>query len=370
MPLMTPRPAPTTALTSAPPVARDRSDDRRTPTRRIAASAVVGLVALAAAGCSASSDTSEPPAPAASASAAASTTYPLTIDNCGVEVTFDAAPSSVVTIKSSTTEMLLALGVGDRIVATAYPDGPVADWLADSAASNPAIAAPLAEKVPGQEAVLALAPDLVYAGWESNLTAEGAGARESFDAFGVATYVAPSACKGAGYQPDPLTFDDVFAEIDEVGEVFDVSAAATELVASQRADLDGIVPDDRGLTALWYSSGSDIPYVGAGIGAPQMIMDAVGLENVADAIHDSWGPYSWEEAIAADPDVLVLVDSPWNSADKKIGVLEGNAATANLTAVREQRYLVVPFPATEAGVRSVWAAQHLSEQLAELEITD
>ncbi|MEP7764953.1 putative F420-0 ABC transporter substrate-binding protein [Sanguibacter sp. 25GB23B1] len=330
---------------------------------------VVGLLALTTAACSSDAGTSPTPEADATTSASASTAYPLTLDNCGVEVTFDTAPTAVVTIKSSTTEMLLALGVGDRVVGTAYPDGPVADWLAEDAAANPAIDTPLSDKVPGQEAVLALAPDLVYAGWESNVTAEGAGARDSFAAFGIATYVAPSACKDADYQPDPLTFDDVFAEIEEVGEVFDVSADAAELVASQRADLDAVVADDRGLTALWYSSGSDIPYVGAGIGAPQMIMDAVGVENIAAEIHDTWSPFSWEEAIAADPDVIILVDSPWNSADSKIEMLEGNPATANLTAVREGRYLEVPFPATEAGVRSVWAVEHLSEQLASLETT-
>lgn len=347
----------------------DRRPTSVTTVRRASTTLVIGLLALTTAACSSTPEPAAAPSADATTAAENATSYPLTLDNCGVEVTFEAAPSAVVTIKSSTTEMLLALGVGDRIVGTAYPDGPVADWLAEDAAANPAIATPLAEKVPGQEAVLTLAPDLVYAGWESNLTAEGAGARESFDAFGVATYVAPSACKGVGYQPDPLTFDDVFAEIEEVGEVFDVSADAAELVAAQREDLDAVVADERGLTALWYSSGSDIPYVGAGIGAPQMIMDALGLENVADEIHDTWGPFSWEEAIAADPDVIVLVDSPWNSADSKIEMLEGNPATANLTAVREGRYLEVPFPATEAGVRSVWAVEHLSEQLTALEIT-
>ncbi|PFG33579.1 putative F420-0 ABC transporter substrate-binding protein [Sanguibacter antarcticus] len=355
MPLTDPRPAPATTV-------------RGPSAHRAAAAVVVGLFALTTASCASDTETSATPTTSTTTTSTSATTYPLTLDNCGVEVTVDAAPASVVTIKSSTTEMLLALGLGDRIVGTAFPDGPVADWLADDAAANPAIVTPLSDKVPGQEAVLTLEPDLVYAGWESNLSADGAGERDSFDAFDVATYVAPAACKDEDYKPDPLTFDDVFAEISEVGEIFDVSTAASELVESQRADLDAVVPDDRGLSALWYSSGSDIPYVGAGIGAPQMIMDVVGLENVAEDIHDTWGPFSWEEAIAADPDVIILVDAPWNTADSKIGLLEGNPATANLTAVQEERYIVIPFPATEAGVRSVWAAENLSEQLSELTI--
>lgn len=308
-----------------------------------------------------------PPAPADGAGAVTSTDYPLTLDDCGFEVTFDAAPERVVTIKSSTTEMLLALGLGDRIVATAFPDGPVPESLADAAARVPAVAEPISDQVPGAEAVLALEPDLVYAGWESNLTAEGAGDRGTLAQLGVATYVSPAACKAPGYMPDPLTFDDVFAEITEVGEIFDAPQAAADLVAQQRATLEGVESDDRGLTALWYSSGDDIPYVGAGAGAPQMIMDAVGLENVAGDVDDTWTSFAWEEAIAADPDVLVLVDAAWNTAASKIERLESNPATAEMTAVREGRYLTVPFPATEAGVRTVDAVVDLAAQLEALD---
>jgi len=298
----------------------------------------------------------------------AATAYPLTLDDCGFEVTFDAAPERVVTIKSSTTEMLLALGLGDRIVASAFADGPVPESLADAAAAVPAVAEPMSDQVPGAEAVLGTEPDLVYAGWESNLTAEGAGDRETLARLGVATYVSPAACKAPEYMPDPLTFDDVFAEITEVGTIFDAQDAAADLVAEQRATLDGVVRDERGLTALWYSSGDDIPYVGAGIGAPQMIMDAVGLENVAGDVHDTWTAFAWEEAIAADPDVLVLVDAAWNTADAKIERLESSPATAEMTAVREGRYLTIPFPATEAGVRNVDAVVDLAAQLEALDL--
>lgn len=340
--------------------------------RLLPALALVPAVALA--GCAGGSDdpagvtgSSTTPGDVAPSSATA-TSYPLTLDNCGTAVTFDAAPQRVVTIKSSTTEMLLALGLGDRIVGSAFLDGPVPDALADAAASVPAVSSPMSDEVPGTESVLALEPELVYAGWESNVTADGAGDRATLAGLGVATYVSPSACKEPGYQPDPLTFDGLFDEITQVGEVFDAQAAAADLVADQRASLAAVTPDDRGLTALWYSSGSDIPYVGAGIGAPQMVLDAVGLENVAGGVHDTWTPFAWEQVIAADPDVIVLVDATWNTAESKIERLEQNPATANLTAVREHRYLTAPFAATEAGVRSVDAAVDVAAQLDALDL--
>jgi len=294
---------------------------------------------------------------------ATATAYPLTIDNCGTTVTFTAAPQRVVAIKSTSIEMMLALGLADRIIGVAFPDGPYAPQWAPGG-DLPLIS----DKVPGEEATLALKPDLVYAGWESNVSADGAGDRASLAAAGVATFVSPAACQEAKYQPHPLTWDDLFSEIVQMGRIFAVPQAAAALVNRQRAELAAIKPDGRGLTALWYSSGSKTPYVGAGIGNPQLVMDAVGLKNIAADLPMTWSSLSWEAVIAADPDVIVLVDSSWGSTQKKIAQLEGNPATAALTAVRHHRYLVVPFPASEAGVRSVEAVQTLSAQLVKLNL--
>ncbi|MFD5226765.1 putative F420-0 ABC transporter substrate-binding protein [Microbacterium sp. NPDC058342] len=311
------------------------------------------MTAVAAAfvtGCTSAPATAEPSADA----------YPLTLDNCGFETTFDKAPERVVTIKSSTTELLLSLGLGDRIVAQAFSDGPVPDELRTEAESIEM----LSEKVPSQEAVLSLEPDLVFAGWESNLTAEGAGERSMLDSLGVGTYVAPAACTEKGYAPNPLTFDDVFDGIAEAGRIFDVADAASALVDEQRSELAELAPDERGLTAVWYSSGRDTPFVGAGTGAPQMIMSAAGLENIFGDVTESWTSASWEAVADQDPDVLVLVDSAWNTADSKIELLRSGPVTSQLRAVRENRFLVVDFPATEAGVRNVSAVASLLDQLA------
>jgi len=331
--------------------------------RRALPALVVPVLALGLAACSggAAVPTTTPTATATASATPQATFTPLTLDNCGTSVVVDRAPERVITIKSSPTETMLALGLGDRIIGTAYRDGPVPDEWAADAAAIPVIS----EKVPGQEAVLALNPDFVYAGWESNLTADGAGDRAGLAGLGIGTYVSPSACKEPGYQPDPLTFDDVFGEIDEVGAVFGVQARADELVAGLRSDLADVEPVSD-VSAFWWSSGTDTPYAGAGIGAPQMVMAAAGLTNVLADVHDTWAPAGWEQVIAADPDVLVLVDASWNSFEKKVAYLESNPALAQLTAVREHRFVSVPFAATEAGVRNVEATATLVDQVRAL----
>jgi iron complex transport system substrate-binding protein len=328
----------------------------------LAAATATAAAVLLLAGC-ASGSTAAEPAPTASADATGGTgAFPVTVENCDTTVTVDAAPERIVTIKSTTTELLLALGLGERIVGSAFLDGPLPASLEKAGADLNVIS----DFVPGQEAVLALTPDFVYGGWESNFSAEGVGERTALADLGIGSYVSPAACKGDA-MPDPLSFDTVFAEIDEAGALFGVPDAAAALVAEQEAELAALKPAAGDTTALWYSSGTDTPYVGAGIGSSQMILEAAGLTNIFADVQDTWTSAGWESVVAANPDVIVLVDADWNTADSKIANLKANAATAGLDAVVNDRYIVVPFAASEAGIRNVEAAGSIIDQLAALD---
>ncbi|SDK77693.1 iron complex transport system substrate-binding protein [Cryobacterium psychrotolerans] len=318
----------------------------------------LGALAIAAstlllAGCA-----GQPAGTAPSASATAD--FPVSIDNCGTTVTVQKAPERIVTIKSSTTELLLALGLGDNIVGSAFLDGPLPPALAPAGKALNVIS----DFLPGQEAVLGLTPDFIYGGWESNFSADGVGERDRLADLGIGSYVSPAACKAAEHMPDPLTFESVFDEITEAGALFGAADAAAALVSDQKAELAALEPASGTTTALWYSSGTDTPYVGAGIGSPAMIMDAAGLANIFGDVHDTWTSVGWESVVEANPDVIVLVDATWNTAASKIATLESSPATQGLDAVKNKRYVILPFAATEAGIRNVEAAASAIDQLA------
>lgn len=295
----------------------------------------------------------------------ASAGYPVSVTNCGMKQTFDQAPERVITIKSTATELMFALGLGDKLIGRAFDDGPIPEKWADEAESVPE----LSDEAPSQEVVLDHEPDLIYAGWESNLADETAGDRTTLDKLGVHTYVSPAACKEPKYQPDKMTFDLLFEQFTEMGAIFDVPDRAKKLIADQRERLASVDQADDDTTALWYSSGTDIPYVGAGIGAPQMVLDELGLSNVAADVDDTWTSMSWEKIAEANPDVIVLVDATWNSAKQKIKLLEDNPVTSETNAVKHSRYLTIDFPASEAGVRSAEATVKMSEQLSDFDLT-
>ncbi|HXR43936.1 MAG TPA: ABC transporter substrate-binding protein, partial [Pseudolysinimonas sp.] len=292
---------------------------------------VVAAAGLLLAGC-AGATSAAPASPSAD--------KPVTIKNCDTTVTFDRAPQRVISIKSTSTEMMLALGVGDRIVGTAYQDGPVPAKWKSTVAGIPS----LSDFMPGEESVLAKTPDLVYSGWESAFTSDQAGTRTELASLGVNSYVQPAACRSTPVAK--LTFAEVFREIAEAGRIFRVDSS--KLIASQKAELQAVKKDGAGHTALWYSSGDATPYVGAGTGAPELIMETVGLTNIAADVPQTWTTLGWESIVADDPDVIILIDADWNTAQTKIAKLESDPATSQLSAVKNHRFITLPFASSEA----------------------
>lgn len=297
--------------------------------------------------------TPAPSAPPASPPAAA------TLINCDFEISTAPSPQRVVTIKSTPLELMLALGLADRVVGSAMLDGPVPDELAPSDWK----ASVISEELPSRELLLAAEPDFVFAGWASNLGSDGIGTREELLSFGIRSYVAPPACTFGADSAEPLDFDDIFEMFSEIGTIFEAETQATALIEEQRARLAAIDTPSAPRTALWFSSGDDTPFVGGGSGAPNMIMQAAGLTSLTADEPQSWFSMPWESFVASDPDVIVLVDAPWNSAQKKQDLLEGHPAASTMSAVKAKSYIVVSFATTEAGVRNVEAVEAIATAL-------
>jgi iron complex transport system substrate-binding protein len=90
---------------------------------------------------------------------AGATQYPLTLDNCGAEVTFDKAPERAVGLGQASAEIMLLLGLEDRIVGTAFWPNQVLPQLAEANAKVKV----LTTEFPTFESILAQDPDFVAA---------------------------------------------------------------------------------------------------------------------------------------------------------------------------------------------------------------
>lgn len=293
------------------------------------------------------------PAPAAAA---------VTVANCGHTVAPETTPERIVTLNQGATEIVLALGAEEQLVGTAYLDDEVSEAWADAYARVPV----LSDEYPSREAILEQRPDLVVGSYASAFTDRAAGDRESLDELGIASYLSPFACPDDADVPE-ISWETIHQQIEELALLLDREEEGDALVEQQRATLDEIRGRSpaEGLSVLWWDGGTDTPMVGAGEGGPQLILDALGATNVFADLAGEWATTSWEAVLEADPDLIVLVDASWDTAEEKTAFLREDPALRDLTAVREEAFITVPFSTSTPGVRNVEAVQLIDAQLAD-----
>lgn len=296
----------------------------------------------------------------------ASDPAPASVESCGHTTTVTSTPRRAVTLNQGATEVMLALGLEESMVGTAYLDEAIAPQWQAAYDAVPV----LSPEYPTHEEFLAAGPDFAYASYVSAFDPKVAGSQEELDDLGIATYLSPFGCAETADRPD-LSWEAVWDEIDAIGTLFGVSETAEEVVTEQRATLDELAeeaPGD-GLTALWYDSGSKAPLVGVGNSGPQLVLDAIGLENIFAGVSGGWEEVSWEEVVAADPDVIVLSDAAWDSATSKQRFLEKDPVLSKLSAVENGRFLSVSYAEGTPGVRMVDGASTLAEQIEALDLS-
>lgn len=286
----------------------------------------------------------------------------ITLENCGETITLDATPSRAVTLNQGATESALAVGAQGQMAGTAYLDDEIAPQWAAAYAQVPVIAG---AQYPSREAMLEHRPDLVLASYSSAFgDKQGVGTRESLRALGIATYISPFSCEDKSARL-PATWDSIAAEISDYGVLFGRTAASDEVNAQMRATLAevGSAAPAEGKSILWWDSETDTPFVGAGEGGPQLIIDAIGGVNVFADVAGSWGNVSWEPILQADPDIIVLADASWSTAEEKKDYLRNDPALRDLTAVKTESFVVLPFSTTTPGPRTIEGARLAAEQL-------
>ncbi|MQT15631.1 ABC transporter substrate-binding protein [Rhizobiales bacterium Sp-1] len=318
------------------------------------------------------------------AAQAASTHYPLVLENCGVEVTFPKAPQRAIGLGQNSAEILLLLGLQDRMVGTAFWPSHVMPQLA---AANAKVKL-LTVEFPTFESMLAEDPDLVAAALPSLLGPNSKVAkREDFEKVGVPTYLSPSTCLDTKATKDTYGSRDrlwtsalLYQEIDELSRIFDVQDRGQALIAdfkAREAALRAMVQNNgtsgKPLSYLfWFSSPSPSAdaYVGGKNGASGYIANLLGGTN-AIASEAEWPTVGWESIIAANPGVIVAASLDRNrweldKSDAKVRFLTTDPALSELPAVKSKAIVVMDGQAMKPGVRTIYGAEQVAAQLKAL----
>jgi iron complex transport system substrate-binding protein len=271
--------------------------------------------------------------------------FPVTvIDDEGTSLELPAEPDTIVSLTPATTEILFAIGAGDRVVATDegsdYPKEAAA--LADVASFNNV----------DVEKVLALEPDLVIAGGLGFTPADAITRLRSLKVPVIVVY-APSV-------------DGVYKDIELLGSATGTSDAAELLTASMRADMQAVSAAVSSETKprVYYEVGYDD--VSGAIFAPaddSFVAEMVTLAG-ADAI-TTGDPATYEipleRLLERDPQIIILGTNPfYDPTPAAVMARPGwNAMTAVKNKdVRPVRDIEItrPGPRLPVGLRNLAAA--------------
>lgn len=281
-----------------------------------------------------------------------------TVTDCtGTKSTFTAPPKRTTTITGNVLEILLGLGLKDKIIGVqAVGPGAFPPALQTQADALPKLSG---KYVPGsfvptqREQLLAANPDFVLGGWPSNFDASlGAMTQADLTQRGINSYYAFSAnCP----RKAPVTdFSVLYQDIRNFGAVYDAKDAADAMVAKMQktvADVQNEVGDAPKPKVFSYSfedGGRGKAYANGNQGLINAAITQAGGKNIFDDINATYQDVSWEDVAARNPDVIVLeaFGKPSSAEfDKAIAESQSfftkNPALQNVTAVKNRKFVAV-----------------------------
>ncbi len=221
------------------------------------------------------------------------TTGPLTLtDQLGRTVSIGKAPQRIISMAPSNTEILYALGLGDKIVAvTDYDNYPPEVKQKQSIGGF---------STPDFETIISLSPDLVVAAnlqWMDVITA--------LEDRGVPVLVI-----------DPKTIDQLLDGITLVGQATGATDKAAEVVKGLRKRVDAVtgVMVSSSMPGVLYIVWHD-PLMVAGQGT--LIDDMISRAGGRNVAHDlnGYAEMSVEAVVAANPQVIIVSNSMGEGMD-------------------------------------------------------
>ncbi|MDN7140217.1 ABC transporter substrate-binding protein [Pseudomonas sp. JQ170] len=293
---------------------------------------------------------------------AQATQYPLSIQSCNRQVTFNKAPEHALSHDINMTQMMLALGLRSRMVGYSGVSG----WKAVTPELRKELDGlpELASKYPSVETLLNANVDFFFAGWDYGMRVGGDLTPQSLAPLGIAVYELTESCAFVMKRP-AASLDDTYTDLRNLGRIFDVQDRAKQLIAQMQQRVTAVqqrVPAQRPRVFL-YDSGEDRAMTSGRLGMPQALIEAAGGRNVLDDIEASWTRVNWESVVERNPEVIVIVDYGEVSAAQKQAFLEQHPALQSVPAIRDKRFVVIPYVAATPSLENVEAIEAIAAGL-------
>lgn len=283
----------------------------------------------------------------------AETYAPVTIENMNRTVTFTEPPRRAVGLLQQYTEMLVALGLEDRVVGNALISEGTPPELKEKLDNIPV----LAERTPSQEVLLGADPDFVI-GSAVSFTEGSVGTADKLESLGIKTYV-----PGEVY---PTTMEIVYNDIMNIARIFGVTSKGDELVASMQQhirDIQERIKDVERPLRVFYTTGDQdgAARTTGGDSIRSHLITLAGGENIFSDLTGGVVEVSWEEVVDRNPDVIVLAHRGENTPEGMLEFFYNKPVLQDIKAVQNQHFVAVPLASTTVGVRNPGAVEMMAK---------
>jgi iron complex transport system substrate-binding protein len=289
-----------------------------------------------------------------------------TVKSCDREVIFDTPPRAAISNDVNLTEMMLVLGLADRMVGYTGISG----WKTLDAKMREGVKElpELSEKYPSKEVLIGADADFFFAGWNYGMKVGGEVTPETLKPFGINVYELTESCIHIG-EKTAASMDDMYNDLLNLGVIFDVSDTAKQLVADYKAELESFTsalkPLERPTRVFIYDSGEDVPFTAGRYAMPNALIEAAGGTNIMNDFEKSWGTVGWEAVVERNPDVIAIVNYGSVTAEEKRAFMMSNPAFAEIDAIKNDRFVILEYVEVTPGPRNIDAIKTLAKALRE-----
>ncbi|MEO9574241.1 MAG: ABC transporter substrate-binding protein [Tateyamaria sp.] len=287
--------------------------------------------------------------------------WAVEVESCNRTVSFDAPPQRAISNDVNLTEMMLVLGLADHMVGYTGVSG----WktLDEEMRAGVEELPELSAKYPSKEVIVGADADFFFAGWNYGMKVGGEVTPDTLEPFGVKVYELTESCTHI-MDKAKVTIDDMYADIANLGTIFDVEDKATALIDGYKAELaafsDTLEIGDPPRVFV-YDSGEDTPFTAGKYGMPTALIAAAGGVNIMEDFEKSWATVTWEEVVERNPEVIVIVNYGSVTAEEKRAFMMNNPAFADLDAVKNDRFVTLEYVEATPGPRNINAIKTLGE---------
>tara|TARA_Y100000992_G_scaffold272012_1_gene213303 strand:- start:578 stop:1528 length:951 start_codon:yes stop_codon:yes gene_type:complete len=285
----------------------------------------------------------------------------VSVDSCNRTVTFDSPPQRAISNDVNLTEMMLVLGLSDKMVGYTGISG----WktLDEEMRLGVKQLPELSPKYPTKEVLVGADADFFFAGWNYGMKVGGEVTPETLKPFGINVYELTESCIHI-MTKKKVSMDDMYNDLLNLGLIFQIENRAKKLVDAYRSDLKKFTQKLESIPAkkvFVYDSGEDTPFTAGRYAMPTALIEAAGGINIMDDFQKSWGTVTWEEVIDRNPEVVVIVNYGKVTAEQKRKFMMSNPAFANIDAVKNDRFVTLEYVEATPGPRNIKAIKKLAK---------